>query len=100
MKFFLLTDDSDTLMGMRLAGIEGKIVKSRDEAFLEYNNSVKNNVGILLITFNVAELFGDDLTELKKKNAPLLIEIPDSNPEHSKPDGISNYLSNAVGIKI
>ena len=100
MKFFLLTDDSDTLMGMRLSGIEGKIVKSRDEAFLEYENSLKNDVGILLITHNVAELFSEELTELKQKNTPLLIEIPDSNPENLKTDGISEYLSNAVGIKI
>ena len=31
MKIFLLSDRSDTLSGMRLAGIEGRLIKSADE---------------------------------------------------------------------
>ena len=31
MKFFLLSDNIDTQMGMRLAGIEGIVIHERDE---------------------------------------------------------------------
>ena len=31
MRYFLISDDRDTLVGMRLAGIEGVIAGSRDE---------------------------------------------------------------------
>ena len=32
MKFFLISDNTDAMIGMRLAGIEAKRVTSRDEA--------------------------------------------------------------------
>ena len=39
MKFFLLTDDADAMIGMRLAGIEGKLVKSPESAKEEYEKA-------------------------------------------------------------
>ena len=30
MKFYLLSDNVDTIMGMRLAGVEGELVQSAD----------------------------------------------------------------------
>ena len=34
MKFFLLSDNIDTQMGMRLAGIEGIVIHERDEVLI------------------------------------------------------------------
>lgn len=100
MKFFLLTDDADAMMGMRLAGIEGRLVKTAEKAFSEYENARSGKIGILLITHSVAEMFGEQLIEMKKLNTPLIVEIPDSNPDHNPADAVSDYIRNAIGIKI
>lgn len=101
MKLYLLSDDPDTLIGLRLAGIQGILLSIEDDPIAEIQKiSEDEEVGMLLITPNVAKKCGDSLTELKKKNRPLITEIPDSNPENNQPDGVTDYIRNAIGIKI
>ena len=40
MKFFLLSDNVDTQMGMRLAGIEGIVIHERDEVLRELEKAM------------------------------------------------------------
>ncbi len=100
MKFYLLTDDVDTIVGMRLAGIDGKLVKTKEDALKFVENSKENDIGMILITPNVASLCREELVELKKLNKPLIVEIPDSNPQNNPTDSVSDYIRDAVGIKI
>ena len=65
MKFFLLTDDADAMIGMRLAGIEGKLVKSPESAKEEYEKAKAEGTGILLLTHGTAAMFGASLVEMK-----------------------------------
>lgn len=100
MKFYLLTDDPDTLVGLRLAGIQGKLLQNGSDALCEIENLCKDNgIGMLLITPNISKTLGNSLTELKKRNLPLIVEIPDSNPQNNSPDNVTDYIRNAVGIK-
>ncbi len=100
MKFYLLTDDTDTLVGMRLAGIEGKLVHSREDILPAIENAKNDGIGMLLVTPNVADMCGSELVELKKQNKPLITVIPDSNPLNNPADSVSDYIRDAVGIKI
>ncbi len=100
MKFYLLTDDVDTLVGMRLAGIEGKLVDSREAALSAIEKAKSDEIGMLLITPNVADMCSNELVELKKQNKPLITTIPDSNPQNNPADSVSDYIRDAVGIKI
>ena len=51
MKFFLISDNIDTQMGMRLAGIEGVVVHERQEV-LEVLEKVlhREDVAVILMT--------------------------------------------------
>lgn len=100
MKFYLLTDDTDSLIGMRLAGIEGKLVHDRETALSEIERIKTTDTGILLLTPGVSQLCRDMLVELKKQNRPLIVEIPDSNPEHNPADSVTDYIRDAIGVKI
>lgn len=101
MKFYLLSDDPDTLVGLRLAGIQGKLLQKNEDALLKIEKiSEDKDVGMILITPAVAKALGSSLTELKKKNLPLITEIPDSNPQNNSADNVTDYIRNAVGIKI
>ena len=98
MKFFLI---SDAMIGMRLAGIEAKRVTSRDEAEKAFKKALSaEDIGILLITAGVAELCPETVKKLKQGNRPLLVTIPDGDGNGRNRDSITEYIRDAIGIKI
>lgn len=102
MKFFLLTDNTDTLMGMRLVGIEGIVIHSRDEVIRELDKAINNKgYAILLITTKLVELCPDIISELKLKlSKPIIVEIPDRHGGHIVGESIDDYVSEAIGVKL
>lgn len=101
MKFRLLTNNSDTLVGMRLAGIEGEKVDSAQDAITALEKSVSDKeIGIIMINKSLASLIEKPLLEIKKNSSTLIVEIPDKNAEGDGTDGITKYVANAIGIKI
>ena len=51
MKFYLISDNTDTLMGMRLAGIEGVVAHEEDEVISVLEKAMKDkDVAIILMT--------------------------------------------------
>ncbi len=102
MKFFLLTDNTDTLMGMRLVGIEGVVVHERKQVIEELDKAVNNEAyAILLITTKLVELCPDIISELKLKlKKPIILEIPDRHGSTEVGKSIDNYVSDAIGVKL
>ena len=76
---YLISDNTDTLVGMRLAGITGVVLKTREEALEEFNDCLNNKeIGILILTENIFNLISEEVMEVKLKNTfPLIVEIPD-----------------------
>lgn len=102
MKYFLISDNADTLMGLRLAGIEGVRAQTREEA-LAAIAQVKDapDIGILIITEVLADLCRDELDPLKLSgHAPLIVEIPDRNSTGRSSDSITRYIREAIGVKL
>ncbi|NMA79555.1 MAG: ATP synthase subunit F, partial [Clostridiales bacterium] len=57
MRFFLISDNVDTLTGMRLAGIEGVIVHEADEVNAALDKAVADeNIAIILMTQKLIEI--------------------------------------------
>ena len=79
MKMYLISDNVDTLTGMRLAGVDGVVVHEREELRKELETAMDDkNVGIILLTEKFGREFPDLLNEIKlERTFPLLIEIPD-----------------------
>ena len=66
MKFFLITDNIDTLMGMRLVGIEGVVLHERSKLLMEVERVLHDDtIGILLITTKLIELCPEVISEFK-----------------------------------
>ena len=57
MKSFLISDNRDTWVGMRLAGIQGVIVHEKEE-LLKQLKEVRNDetIGILIVTEKIVEI--------------------------------------------
>lgn len=101
MKFFLISDNVDTQMGMRLAGIEGVVVHEADEVEAAVREAVQDSdLGILLVTDKLVKLCPALINERKRNyKRPLIVEIPD---RHGGDVGSSleHYIGEALGIKL
>ena len=102
MKFYLISDNIDTQMGMRLAGIEGIVTKDADETKKALDEAMKmEDVGIVLMTEMAVKQIQETVYDYKLTcKMPLIVEVPDRHATSKISDTISKYLSEAVGIKL
>lgn len=102
MKFHLISDNIDTQVGMRLAGIEGVVVHNRTAVLEELEKAIQNpEICIVLITTKLVELCPEVISELKlKQPKPLIVEIPDRHGSTDIGKAIDRYVSEAIGVKL
>ena len=89
MKMYLISDNIDTYTGMRLAGVEGVVIHERNE--------LKNALEQAISDKEIPEII--DEVRLHHKT-PLIIEIPDRHGTGRKPDFITSYVNEAIGLKL
>ncbi|MGD9910573.1 MAG: V-type ATP synthase subunit F [Candidatus Izemoplasmatales bacterium] len=102
MKFYLISDNIDTQVGMRLAGIEGVVVHDRNAVLEQLEKAIQDpEICIVLITTKLVELCPDVVSELKlKQPKPLIVEIPDRHGSTDIGKAIDRYVSEAIGVKL
>lgn len=102
MKMFLISDNIDTQTGMRLAGVEGIVVHEREELRQALDDALANTeIGIILLTEKFGKEYPDIIDHVKLSHKlPLLIEIPDRHGTGRKPDFITSYVNEAIGLKL
>lgn len=102
MKFYLISDNIDTQMGLRLSGIEGVVVHGPEETAAALDKAMKmKDVGIVLMTDFAVKQCREKVYEYKlTKTQPLIVEIPDRHASSGISETISEYLQSAVGIKL
>lgn len=102
MKFFLISDNTDTQMGMRLAGIEGVVVHERRDLLRELEKTLHDpEIAVVLITTKLIELAPKVISELKLRQLkPLIVEVPDRHGQHNIGETIDKYVSEAIGVKL
>ena len=102
MKMYLISDNVDTLTGMRLAGVDGVIVHKRSELREALEKAMNTpDIGIVLLTEKFGQEFPDLINEIKlERKTPLLIEIPDRHGTGRKKDFITSYVNEAIGLKL
>ena len=102
MKMYLISDNIDTFTGMRLAGIEGSVVHNRNELKHELDRVLSNKeIGILLLTEKFSKEFPDIINDVKlNRSLPLIVEIPDRHGTGRKQNFITDYVSEAIGLKL
>ena len=102
MKFYLISDNIDTQMGMRLAGIEGVVAHTEPEVTAALDAAFEDErIAVVLMTEKLVKLCHDRVYELKlSRTRPLIVEIPDRHGNSSVSEAISRYVGEAVGIKL
>ena len=102
MRMFLISDNVDTLTGMRLAGIDGVVVHEKQEIKQALDEVLsQKDIGIILMTDKLGKDIPEIVDDIKlNRTFPLLLEIPDRHGSGRRPDFITAYINEAIGIKI
>ena len=102
MKMYLISDNIDTWTGMRLAGVDGAVVHERDELKRELDKVLADkSIGIILLTEKFGREFQEIIDNVKlERKLPLIVEIPDRHGTGRKPDFITSYVNEAIGLKL
>lgn len=102
MKAYLVSDNHDSLVGMRLAGIEGTLVHTPEETREAVREALKTrDLAILAITEKAAGMAPEVLRQLREGGElPLVVEIPDRFGTRRGPDFLTKYVREAIGVKM
>ena len=102
MRRYLISDNIDTYTGMRLSGVEGVVVHEREELeeALTFVTG-QADIGIVLLTEKLGRDFPELVSDLKlNRRTPLFVEIPDRHGSGRSKNFITDYVSQAIGLKL
>jgi V/A-type H+-transporting ATPase subunit F len=94
--------DQDTATGFRLVGIKDIYIPHKNEKEIWFKITERNDIGILFITEEIAEIIDKYLRDFRiSNNVPIIVEIP-NKMGHKKDhiDFVSHLIKKAVGIEI
>ena len=102
MKMYLISDNIDTLTGMRLAGIDGSIAHTKEELSAAMEEVfARNDIAILLLTEKFSRDYPDLVNAQKlSSTVPLIIDVPDRHGTGRRSDFITAYVSEAIGLNL
>ncbi len=98
-----MSDNHDTLVLLRLAGIPGIVVHGPEETAEAIGDVLSNrtDVGILVITEKAASEIPALVKSLRERDdPPLLVEIPDRHGSRRESDFLMRYIRDAIGVRI
>lgn len=101
MKSFCLCKKYETLISLRLAGISGKEIRSKDELIIEIDRLIKDPIyGLIIISEDIFNLAKEEIMEIKLRNKEnLIIQIPEPSGFKEK-DYIIKYIRESIGVKL
>lgn len=102
MKMYLISDNIDTQIGMRLAGVDGCVAHSAQHIEAEIKKAVADpDLGILLLTEKAGDMVKEYLNQLKLTlHTPLIIEIPDRHGSRDIAGSINSLVQESIGLKL
>ena len=101
MKYFCIGDE-DTVRGFRLAGIEGQIVSTAEDAAEALERVIaRSDAGVVIITDAVAAEIREQVDAVRLEcERPLLVEVPGPQGPIVGRKSLRQLVQEAVGIRI
>ena len=101
MRFFLISDNSDAMNGLRLAGIEGTVARSEADLRNALEMAAQQpDIAVLLVTEKIAETYTATLDSARAAGGPLLNTVPSTGGGAAGKDRLTRYIREAIGVKI
>ena len=90
MRFFLISDNSDAMNGLRLAGIEGTVARSEADLRNALEMAAQQpDIAVLLVTEKIAETYTATLDSARAAGGGA-----------AGKDRLTRYIREAIGVKI
>ena len=91
MRMYLISDNNDTLVGFRMTGVLGSLVRTPEALSEALDGALADrSLGILMITEGIDTRFGADIrARLRDRSLPLLVTIPSENSSGTPRAGVS-----------
>lgn len=98
----LVIGHTDAVLGFSLAGVGGRVASTADEVNQALDDAqTSKDVGIVLVTQDVAELIPERMEYLKLRSTiPLVVEIPSSDGVSADQPSLGDVVLRAIGIKL
>ena len=102
MKYFLISDNIDTLAGLRMVGVDGVVVHEENEVRDAIERAAADpDVRLVLVTTRLFQSFSHMIFQYKlNMRRPLIVEMPDRHSGDDVAASMRRYIEEAVGIKI
>lgn len=102
MQFYLISDNTDTMVGMRLAGVRGEVVHDALALRRALEKPLEDpKVGIVLITGKLMSLCREEINRIKLvRQSPLIVEVPDRHGGGDVSETLLSYVEEAIGVKL
>lgn len=102
MKMYLISDNIDTLVGMRLAGVEGVVAHTGEEIMTAVRSVIDDpELSVLMFTEKAASAVKSEVDHLKLVlHTPLIIEIPDRHGSRDIAESINRLVQESIGLKL
>lgn len=96
--------DSDTIIGLRLAGVKLSFPVETPEQAEEALSRVlqDQSVGLIIFTEKIADKMRDTITDVRsQRTVPIIVEIPDKRgAQLGRRDPLMDMIRRAVGIEL
>lgn len=102
MKYFLISDNVDTVAGLRMVGIEGVIAHEEKELQAALEKAFQDSeIGLVLVTSKLFSQYSHMLFEYKlHRRQPLIVEMPDRHSRTNPAESMKRYIEEVAGIKL
>jgi V/A-type H+/Na+-transporting ATPase subunit F len=98
----LVIGNQEAVLGFSLVGVHGTVVTTTSDVNQALDEALAaDDIGIILVTEDVAELIGARMEQLKlRSTVPLVVEIP--GPEGVSPDrpSLNEMVLSAIGVRL
>jgi V/A-type H+-transporting ATPase subunit F len=98
----LVIGHPEAVLGFSLVGVHGQTATSADEANQALDGALaSSDVGIILVTEDVARLIEPRMAQLKLRSTiPLVVEIPGPEGAPSDQLALNEVVQRVIGIKL
>lgn len=102
MKIFLISDNTETYEGLRMAGVSGVVSHTGEDVMKALNDAASDgNIAIVAITDKAYSLAGEKIDRFMSLHSrPIITRIPDRHGSGDVDDGMSEFIRSGIGLNI
>lgn len=100
MRSFIIAENRDSYLGLKLAGIDGVYAKDEEGIAQAFKDATRDkDVGIIYMTEKAYQMIEESVMAFKHKNLfPLITVIPDRHGYQRQQGVITQYIKESVGL--